>query len=265
MNAVGTIKKDMLTLSVFDSRASLGSEAAREVAARICTVLEQKPDINIVFASAPSQNEFLAALLADSTIPWDRINAFHMDEYIGLAAGAPQGFGNFIRDRLWGRVKLKSANYIDGNAVDLHSECVRYEHLLKENPIGIVCFGIGENGHLAFNDPQVASFTDPFMVKIVKLDAECRQQQVNDGCFRELRDVPTHAITVTIPAIMSGGFLFGMVPGSTKAKAILQTMNGPIDTGCPATILRNHPNAVIYADRESAACFQWDETQREAG
>lgn len=253
MSLLRTVTKDSLTLFVYDSRENLGNEAARSVASRICSVLDEKPDVNIVFASAPSQNEFLSAMIADTSIPWSRINAFHMDEYIGLRGDAPQGFGNFIREKLWGQVPLQSANYIDGNAADLHAECSRYERLLREHPIDIVCFGIGENGHLAFNDPAVANFEDPFMVKVVKLDARCRQQQVNDGCFPELKDVPTHAITMTIPAILLGKFLYGMVPGQTKAKAVLQTMTGPIVRDCPSTILRNHSHAALYVNTDSAS------------
>jgi glucosamine-6-phosphate deaminase len=246
------IKAESLAVNVFYSRDSLGMAAAQAVSERINSILCEKPDVNIVFASAPSQNEFLAALLEDVSIPWNRVKAFHLDEYIGLSGDAPQGFGNFIREKLWGRVPLKASNYMDGNAADLNKECQRYADLLRANPIDIVCFGIGENGHLAFNDPSVADFLDQAIVKVVKLDAECRQQQVHDGCFRRLEDVPTHAMTMTIPAIMAGRWLYGMVPGRTKAEALQRTVAEPVGINCPATILRSHPNAVIYADTDSA-------------
>lgn len=252
MSPVRQMKAESLVLNVFESRLDLGNAAARAVSERIRAVLLEKEDVNIVFASAPSQNEFLAVLLQDSSIPWGRVNAFHLDEYIGLPGDAPQGFGNFIRARLWGRVKLKSANYIDGLAADLNKECLRYAALLREHPIDIVCFGIGENGHLAFNDPPVADFADPAAVKVVRLDEACRQQQVHDGCFGRLEEVPTHAITMTIPAILAGRYLYGMVPGKAKAEALLRTITEPSGALCPATVLRNHPHIAVYADADSA-------------
>lgn len=252
MCLVRKIKAESLVVNVFDSRDSLGKAAAQAVIERIHSILREKPDVNIVFASAPSQNEFLDALLEDTSIPWNRVKAFHLDEYIGLPGDAPQGFGNFIRAKLWGRVPLGAANYIDGNAADLNKECQRYTDLLQTNPIDIVCLGIGENGHLAFNDPPVADFLDPAILKVVKLDAECRQQQVHDGCFRRLEEVPTHALTMTMPAILAGRYLYGMVPGKSKAMALLHTVKEPASTRCPATALKNHPNAVIFADTDSA-------------
>lgn len=243
---------DSLTVSVYDSRENLGKEAAQSVGEKIHSLLGEQPSINIVFASAPSQNEFLSALLEDHAIIWNRINAFHMDEYIGLSQYATQGFGNFIRNRLWEKVPLMSANYINGNATDLHKECLRYAELLQRNPIDIVCFGIGENGHLAFNDPPNANFKDPESVKVVDLDARCRQQQVNDGCFQKLEGVPGSALTLTIPALFSGRFLYGMVPGKSKANAVFHTLCDDIGEHCPATVLRRHPNARLFIDADSA-------------
>lgn len=253
MRMISQFKVDSLLINVHDSRASLGEGAAQAVSGRIHNILAEKPTVNIIFASAPSQNEFLAALLADETIRWGCVNAFHMDEYIGLPGDAPQGFGNFIRERLWGRVNLKSANYIDGNATDLRAECLRYSQLLRSHPIDIVCFGIGENGHLAFNDPPVADFADKDTVKAVELETRCRRQQVNDGCFPKLEDVPAQALTLTVPALMSGRFLYGMVPGKTKTNAVFHTLCDDIGEHCPATILRRHPNAILFVDSDSAA------------
>lgn len=253
MGVLKQFEAGLLQVAVYETRAELGVAAARAVVDRVNAVLREKAEVNMVFASAPSQNEFLAGLLASADMPWDRVNAFHMDEYIGLAADAPQGFGNFIRDRLWGRVPLRSANYIDGNAASLAEECHRYAALLAQHPIDFVCFGIGENGHLAFNDPDVADFNDPQPVKVVELDMMCRRQQVNDGCFRSLEEVPTHALTLTIPALAAGRYLYGMVPGKTKADAIHGTIHSSIDERCPATILRTHRSAWLFADRDSAA------------
>ena len=207
----------------------------------------------MIFAASPSQNEVLAALANDPQIPWNRVNAYHMDEYIGLSPDAPQGFGNFLREHMFGLAPFASVNYIDSAATDPQAECDRYSTLLQENPVDIVVMGIGENGHIAFNDPPVADFNDPHLVKIVALDPVCRQQQVNDGCFEALEQVPTHALTLTVPTLMAAKYHFCIVPAPTKAKAVKATVRGPIREVCPATCLRNRSNAVLYLDPDSAA------------
>jgi glucosamine-6-phosphate deaminase len=242
-----------LKVKMFDTRQAMGQAAAEEASACIKELLAQKGEINIVFAAAPSQNEFLAGLAGDKSIDWSRINAFHMDEYIGLDPKAPQGFGNFLRDRLFGRAPFKSVNYLDGTSKDTRAECARYSALLKANPSDIVCMGIGENGHIAFNDPHVARFDDPEPVKVVELDGKCRQQQVNDGCFGSIDEVPTHALTLTIPALMSCSRVFCIVPAGTKAEAVYNTVNGEVSEKCPATILKTHKNATLYIDADSGS------------
>ncbi len=247
------INKDRLTVKIYDTRAQMGAAAAREIKDCILALLVQKKTINMIFAAAPSQNEVLDALVADREIPWERINAFHMDEYIGLSADAPQGFGNFLKAHLFGRVPFKSVHYIDIAAADADAECARYAALLKEYPTDIVVLGIGENGHIAFNDPPVADFADPKAVKPVALDEVCRNQQVNDGCFARLEDVPKTAITLTVPTLFAGKHLFCIVPAKTKAVAVRDTLMGAIGEACPASILRKHENAVLYLDGESSA------------
>lgn len=175
-----------------------------------------------------------------------------MDEYTGLHKDAPQGFGNFLKTRLFGQTKFRSVNYINGSAADVQAECARYADLLKEFPPHLVCMGIGENTHLAFNDPHVANFKDEVLVKVVDLDEACRQQQVNDGCFEAIAEVPEYAITLTIPALFSGSAIFCMVPGENKAQAILHTVTQDIEAKYPSTILRRHENAYLFADAESA-------------
>jgi glucosamine-6-phosphate deaminase len=248
-----TVRKDKLLVRIYESRQESGIQASRDVAAKIREVLAEKPEANLVFASAPSQNEFLEGLLRNPDIQWEKVNAFHMDEYIGLHREAPQGFGRFIRDRLWGKVPMKSTHFLDGNAPDLEEECQRYAGLLEMYPVDIVCLGIGENGHIAFNDPPVADFHDAKAVKVVELDAACRQQQVHDGCFASLAEVPAHALTLTIPALMKGKHLFTMVPGKTKKEAVSHTLTDAVGTQCPATILRTHADATLYLDADSAA------------
>lgn len=230
----------------------MGAAAAAMVADRIRLLLQQQEQLNIVFAAAPSQQEFLEALAADESIEWDRINAFHMDEYIGLDAAAPQGFGNFLKDRLFGKVPFRSVHYLNGNAADAKQECERYAALLRQG-VDIVNMGIGENTHIAFNDPHVADFNDPQLVKVVDLDYACRQQQVNDGCFETFSQVPTHALTLTVPALMQARYVYCMVPGPNKAAAVKHTLFDGISENYPSTVLRKHPQAVLFVDKDSAA------------
>jgi glucosamine-6-phosphate deaminase len=230
----------------------MGEAAARDNKAKIAELLETKSEINMIFAAAPSQNDVLKSLVEAKENEWSRVNAYHMDEYIGLDKNAPQGFGNFLKDHIFGLVSFKSVNYIDITATDPEMEAERYGKLLEENPTDIVIMGIGENGHIAFNDPPVADFKDEKWVKPVKLDEICRQQQVNDGCFASLDKVPTHAMTLTVPTLVKAPYLFCIVPASTKAKAVYETLNGSIDEHCPASILRTHDNAKLYLDNESS-------------
>jgi glucosamine-6-phosphate deaminase len=176
-----------------------------------------------------------------------------MDEYIGLPADAPQGFGNFLRAHIFDRVPFASVNLIDSSAVDAALESDRYGKLLDENLPDVVVMGIGENGHIAFNDPPVADFRDSKTVKAVKLDEICRNQQVNDGCFALIDEVPTHALTLTVPALTRAPYLFCIVPAPSKAWAVKETLTGSIDEHCPASVLRTHDNAILYLDRDSAA------------
>ena len=247
---IKNFKTGELSVNVFGTREEMGKAVANDVANAISEVLSQQEECNIIFAAAPSQNELLSNLAASDKIEWNRINAFHMDEYVGLEASAPQGFGNFLRDRLFGKLNFKTVNYLDGNT-DPQQECMRYEELLKKNKINIVCGGIGENCHIAFNDPHVADFNDKASVKIVDLDEKCRTQQVNDGCFEMIDEVPRHALSLTIPVLVNVDYFFCTVPAATKAQAVYNTVNEPISEQYPSTILRNHPNAKMYVDSDS--------------
>ncbi len=245
--------KDKLKVNVYENRVLMGEDAAKDIKNTIINLLMAKAEINMIFAAAPSQNDMLKALVNDKDIEWNRINAFHMDEYIGLDKDAPQAFGNFLKDHIFGLVPFKSINYIDVSATDPEKESQRYAKILADNPTDIVVMGIGENGHIAFNDPPVADFNDKFAVKPVKLDEVCRQQQVNDGCFASIDKVPTHAITLTVPTLVKAPYLFCVVPAKTKANAVYQTINGEIGEHCPATVLRTQENAILYLDSDSAS------------
>jgi glucosamine-6-phosphate deaminase len=246
-----------LKVNLFDNRRSLGENAASLAAARIIGLLQKQPIINIVFAAAPSQNEFLEALAIQPNIAWERINAFHMDEYIGLPDNAPQRFGNYLKNQLFDKVPLRAIYYIDGNN-DPEEECKRYASLLIDYPTDIVCLGIGENCHIAFNDPHVADFDDPVLVKKVGLDLTSRWQQVHDGCFPTLDDVPEYALTLTIPALFKAPALFCMVPAAHKAEAIHHTLVDSISEQYPSTILRRHSNAMLFIDQDSAGKLTLD-------
>lgn len=243
---------DKLTVKIMPTRKEMGEVSAKDIKEKIKELLSKKEQINMIFAAAPSQNDVLKSLVEDNSIEWNRINAYHMDEYIGLDKNAPQGFGNFLKAHIFGLVNFKSVNYIDISTTNPDLEAQRYEKLLKENPTDIVVMGIGENGHIAFNDPPVADFNDDRLVKPVKLDEICRQQQVNDGCFNSIDEVPTHAMTLTVPALVSAPYLFCIVPAPTKAKAVYETLNGTIDEHCPASILRKQDNAILYLDGDSS-------------
>jgi glucosamine-6-phosphate deaminase len=243
---------DELMTLIFPSRAEMGRAAGEDAAAAIQRAIEAQGAARVILASAPSQNEVLAALTA-SAVDWSRVTIFHMDEYVGLPAGHPASFRHYQRERVLARIQPAAFHGIAGEAPDPETEGRRYAALLAEAPIDAVCLGIGENGHIAFNDPPVADFTDRKLVKIVELDAMCRQQQVNDGCFPSLDMVPRHALTLTIPALIGGRALFCAVPGPRKAQAVRDTLLGPIATSCPASILRRHPRARLYLDADSAA------------
>jgi glucosamine-6-phosphate deaminase len=247
--------KDKLLVKIYETRAEMGAAAGKEVSDCIKELLAEKPEINMIFAAAPSQNEVLDYLANDKTIPWEKINAFHMDEYVGIDPVAPQGFARFLKNALFEKVPFKTVNTLD-SLNDPDAEAVRYSKLLEENPVDIVCMGIGENGHIAFNDPHVADFNDSSLVKKVDLDEVCRMQQVHDGCFACLDDVPKYALTLTVPALAAGKYQFCVVPAATKANAVKNTVNGEINEACPATILRTLDNATLYCDNDSGALIK---------
>ena len=243
---------DKLKVKIFKCRRALGQAGGEAVAKKMREMLRDQKDLLMVFAAAPSQNEFLEELGSRSGMEWGRVAAFHLDEYLGLPDTAPQSFGHFLRVRLFEKVRPGTVYYLNGMTEDPAKECDRYGALLKDHPFDIACIGIGENGHLAFNDPHVADFDDPLSIKVVELDPVSRQQQVNDGSFQNLESVPRKAITLTVPTIFSAKFIYCMVPAITKAEAVKKTLEGPITTDCPATILRKHENATLFLDQDSA-------------
>lgn len=243
--------KDQLHVKIFTSRAEMGLGAASDAVEYLKNLMAEQEFVNIIFAAAPSQNEFLAAM-AESDVDWSRVNAFHMDEYIGLPSDASQGFGNFLRRAIFDKVPFNSVNYINGQNVP-EETLKQYKKLLEENPVDVVFMGIGENGHIAFNDPHVADFNDPEVIKVVDLDEKCRMQQVNDGCFTCLDEVPTHAFTLTVPTLMAAKRRFCVVPAATKAHAVYNTINGVVSEVCPASVLRTSEGTTLYLDNDSSS------------
>jgi len=241
---------------IYAAREDMGIAAGRAVARRMRSLLKEKNQIRMIFAAAPSQNEFLAELASSPDLDWKRVTALHMDEYVGVDADAPQSFIRYLREHLYGRVNPGIVHFLNGSASDPAMECERYAKLINAAPVDILCAGIGENGHLAFNDPPGADFDAPETVKVVDLTLTCREQQVHDGCFSDLDSVPKQALTLTIPAMMVASYAFCVVPGPTKAEAVRDTLLEPISAACPATILRRHPLAVLYVDADSARLFR---------
>ncbi|MGI5965687.1 glucosamine-6-phosphate deaminase [Anaerotruncus rubiinfantis] len=253
MSLVKYFNVDRLQCYAFETRKEMGIAAAKDAAAMLRVLLAEKETVNMMFAAAPSQSDALEALLSEPDIDWERVNAFHMDEYIGLSPQAPQGFGNFLRRAIFGQKPFKEVFYIDPSAADPQAEADRYEKVLLEHPMDICILGVGENGHVAFNDPPVADFADKRLVKTVALDEICRNQQVNDGCFTQLDEVPRTAMTVTIPGLMRAKALFCIVPAKTKAHAISELVKGEVSERCPASVLRRQPAAKLYLDADSAS------------
>ena len=245
------IVTEKLETYVYGTRADMGQAAGEAAATVINRVLQEKEYANVIFAAAPSQNEMLAALLKQD-VDFSRIRAFHMDEYDGLTIDQEQSFARYLSDHVFSLAPFASVEYIPTN-LGAEEACKVYTKLLEEYPPDVVCMGIGENGHIAFNDPPVADFHDPLKVKRIQLDEICRMQQVHDGCFPTLDDVPKFAVTLTVPALMAAKYLVCTVPAATKANAVQAMLEGPYGECCPATALRKHTGAKMFLDADSAA------------
>lgn len=239
-----------LRVETYATRRATGAASADAIATELRARLSRQPTVRMIFAAAPSQSETLAALIEAPGIDWGRVVAFHMDDYIGLAPDAPERFAIWLDTHLFDKLPFGEVYRIVAEP-DPEAAAAAYAAAMAEAPIDIVCLGIGVNGHIAFNDPPVADFEDPLDVKVVELDEICRQQQVDDDCFATLADVPLRAITLTVPRLLRADKLFCVVPGRGKREAVRQTLHGPISTDCPASILRLHPDCILYLDAES--------------
>lgn len=240
-----------LNINVYPDKETTGLAAGKAVEACIVDLQKSQDVVRMIFAAAPSQIGMLQYLRSSQLIDWQRIVAFNMDEYLGLPSHSPQLFSSFLEEALFSQVALKEKHTIHSDT-DISTELERYATLLNTAPIDIVCLGIGENGHIAFNDPPVADFNDPEVIKVVELDNACRVQQVNDGCFPTLDEVPEKAITLTIPTLLRGKNLFCVVLGPNKSEAVKNTVSGPVSTACPASILTTHPHCSYFFDADAS-------------
>ncbi|HVJ97688.1 MAG TPA: glucosamine-6-phosphate deaminase [Acidimicrobiia bacterium] len=244
---------DELEIVIAPTIAVMAEEAADGAAGAIQHAIATRGEANVMLATGNSQLAFLAELVQIPGIAWDRVRAFHMDEYVGLAPTHSASFQRYMRERVATQVSFREFHYLTGDTGDAEAEARRYEGLLQAYPLDLTCAGIGENGHLAFNDPPVADFDDPRDVKVIELEPASRQQQVGEGHFPTIADVPTHAITVTIPALLRATRVLVIVPEARKAQPVYDALYGPISTACPASILRRTAHATLYLDDASSA------------
>jgi len=249
---IHSFKKDKLSVNVYSGEDELGNAAADFVTERLQSVIREKGKANLILATGASQFSFIEAL-KKKELEWDKITVFHLDEYKNMSEQHPASFRKYLKERILDEVKPGKVYLINGDAANLEQELYHYDRLLKEHPVDVACIGIGENGHIAFNDPPVADFNDPRLIKVVELDEACRRQQLGEGWFPTLEDVPKEALSLTIPAIMQCKTISCCVPGERKAEAIKNTLNAEIDTACPATILREHGDTVVFLDTGSAS------------
>ncbi len=252
--AIKTFEKDQLKVKIYKNTEEMGECSAVFVKEKIDAAIAEKGSANLILATGTSQFAFIEAL-KKKDIDWKKVNVFHLDEYVGISETHPASFRKYLKERILNIVKPANAYLIEGDAKDVDEVLNNYENLLKNHPIDIACIGIGENGHIAFNDPPVADFNDPKLIKVVELDEDCRKQQLGEGWFPTLEDVPGKAFSLTITAIMNCKAISCVVPDERKAKAVNNTINGPIAVSCPASILRKHPNTVLFLDNASGAAF----------
>lgn len=242
---------DQPWVRIHPDREGLGRLAAREVGDELRRLLAAQDRVRMLFAAAPSQSAMLRALTAEPGIDWSRVTAFHLDEYVGLPKDSPRTFGNWLRSEIFDPVAVGEIHLMDAeDAVD--RLLADYPAKLAEAPVDIACIGIGVNGHIAFNEPSIADFKDPLAIKLIDLEETSRRQQVDDGCFPSLDDVPRHAVTLTVPTILASHRIFCVAPGASKSAAVCATLLAGVSTRWPCTVLRTHPRCTLYADAPSA-------------
>jgi glucosamine-6-phosphate deaminase len=253
MTIMQTLLVEQLAVEIHPSTQAMG-RAAAEIAAKIIReAVAARGVANVILATGNSQLAFLQALRVLPDVPWQAVNAFHMDEYVHLPPGHPAGFPLTLRRNIIEHVQIGNFFPVPGLAADLEAACHGYELLLRAHPADLCCLGIGENGHLAFNEPYAARFDDPRWAKVITLTEESRRQQVGEGHFSSVDETPSQAITLTIPALLAAQHVLAIVPEARKAPAVRRTLTEEISAACPATILRRSPHARLCLDPASAA------------
>ncbi|RKD86378.1 glucosamine-6-phosphate deaminase [Mangrovibacterium diazotrophicum] len=255
MNEVKEQKVENLSVNIYQSVSELGVASAKFVAEKLNSAILKKGEANLILATGASQFSFIQCL-KNEIIDWSKITVFHLDEYEGISDNHPASFRKYLKERILEQVQPKQVHYLHGDAPDVEAEILKYENLLKDTVIDVACIGIGENGHIAFNDPPVADFNDPYLVKVVELDEACRRQQLGEGWFSTFEEVPTHALSLTIPAIMRCDTISCAVPDARKAQAVYDTLNAEVSTAYPSTILRKHNDCVLFLDSFSASLLK---------
>jgi glucosamine-6-phosphate deaminase len=250
---IKTARYDNLPVAIYQSNEAMGRAAAQDAREIINQAMVKQGQANVILATGNSQLTFLEALRELAGIDWSRVNVFHMDEYLDLAPTHPASFPLFLRRHFLDFVDVGAFYPVPGQPSDVEQACRAYEALLRQHPLDLVAMGFGENGHLAFNDPPYAKFDDPTWVKVIELAEASRRQQVGEGHFGSLEEVPTQAITLTIPALLAPGAILCIVPEARKAEAVRACLTGPITEDCPGSILRRVDHARLYLDQESAA------------
>lgn len=250
---VRSFQVDQLPVRVFGPLADMAAAAAADAAAVLKAAIAKNDRARAIIATGNSQDLFLEKLTQTAGLDWSKIELFHMDEYLGMPMTHRASFRKYLKERVFDRVRPAGANYLEGDALEPLKAMRAYAQALAALPIDLCCLGIGENGHLAFNDPPVADFADPEAIKIVKLDEQCRLQQVGEGHFPNLDAVPMYAITLTIPTLCKVGRMIAVVPEKRKAAAVKGSLEGPIAPSCPGSFLRKQPHAVLYLDADSSS------------
>jgi glucosamine-6-phosphate deaminase len=244
-----------MDIRIFDTKRELGQAAADRAAAAIGEAIARTGEARVIAATGASQFEFLDALTAARGIDWGRVDMFHLDEYVGLPDTHPASFRLYLRERIVEKVKPRAFHFLAGDAADPAAECRRVGALLNRAPVDVAFVGIGENGHLAFNDPPADFETEePYLV--VELDEACRRQQLGEGWFPGLADVPRRAISMSIRQILRSREILCVVPDARKARAVRDCLEGEVSPVHPSSILQTHPATTVYLDRDSAALLK---------
>jgi glucosamine-6-phosphate deaminase len=251
-----TYKADQLNVEVFASNDDLSANVAHRVRDLLVATIARQGSAAAILATGNSQIRFLKQLVALGGVEWSKVTLFHMDEYLGVPADHPACFRRYMKERVASLVNPREFHYLAGDADLPLDECARYTALLQAQPIDLCCMGVGENGHIAFNDPPVARFDDPHWVKLVKLDDACKMQQVKEGHFPSLEAVPPYALTLTVPALVAAKTVLCLAPEKRKAVPVRNLLEGPIATSCPASILRRQSHATLLLDLDSSSLLK---------